>query len=83
MLTAAHGVQGNSNATAWISGSRYLAKVLATDTNLDVALLQLEEDKPFKHLSLSNPNLTPAVHRASEWDKDQKKRKRADYLFTP
>jgi hypothetical protein len=53
LLSAAHGVYGNSNATAWINGSRYPAQVLATDTNLDVALLKLESDKPFKHLAFS------------------------------
>ncbi len=53
LLTSAHGIEGNQMATIWINGSRHPAKVLATDTNLDVALLQIEGDKSFPYLSFS------------------------------
>jgi len=50
LLTCAHVVEGTNVATVWIEGARYPAKVLSVDTNLDVALLQVESGKPFKPL---------------------------------
>ena len=41
LLTCAHVVGTNTLATIWINNTRSPAKVLATDTNLDVALLQV------------------------------------------
>jgi serine protease Do len=55
LLTCAHIIKGTDVATIWLNGTRYPAKVLATDTNLDVALLQVAGQKPFKHLTFA-PN---------------------------
>jgi len=53
LLTCAHVVKGPDVATVWINGVRYPAKVLATDTNLDVALLQVVGEKSFKYLTFA------------------------------
>jgi serine protease Do len=43
LLTCAHVVQGDTNVTAWIEGGRHVGHVVASDTNLDLALVSLEE----------------------------------------
>lgn len=53
LLTCAHVVKGTNAATVWINGARHPANVIATDTNLDVALLQLAGNQPFKYLKFS------------------------------
>lgn len=42
MLTCAHVVEGQEDVTAWVNGKRYVGKVRILDTNLDVALVQLD-----------------------------------------
>ncbi len=44
LLTCAHVVGSRTNATAWIAGQRYSCRVLASDTNLDLAVLLVESD---------------------------------------
>jgi hypothetical protein len=53
LLTCSHVVHEQNVATVWINGVRYPAKVLATDTNLDIALLKVEGNKPFKYLTIA------------------------------
>jgi len=46
ILTCAHVVEKNTNATVWIDGTRYLCRVLVADTNADLALLLTEGSHP-------------------------------------
>ncbi len=46
LLTCAHVVRGSTNATVWINAQRYPCQVLSADTNLDLALLQVEGSHP-------------------------------------
>jgi S1-C subfamily serine protease len=46
LLTCAHVVGNQTNATVWIGGQRYPCKVLAADTNLDLAVLLATGDHP-------------------------------------
>jgi hypothetical protein len=46
ILTCAHLVGSLTNATTWIGGERYPCQVLAADTNLDLAVLQVTGDHP-------------------------------------
>jgi S1-C subfamily serine protease len=42
LLTCAHVVEGQTNATVWVAGARYLGRVVASDTNLDLAVILLD-----------------------------------------
>ena len=46
VLTCAHVVGKEANATLWLGTNRYIGRVTAIDTNLDVALIALEGDHP-------------------------------------
>ncbi len=46
LLTCAHVLGNSTNATVWIGGRRYPCAVLATDTNLDLAVLSIEGNHP-------------------------------------
>ena len=55
LLTCAHIVGSQARATAWINGRRFVCRVLACDTNLDLALLLTEpEHPPFRPLQLES-----------------------------
>jgi hypothetical protein len=51
LLTCEHVVRHYDFATVWIEGKRHSAKVIATDTNLDVALLKISDNSNFKPLT--------------------------------
>jgi serine protease Do len=54
-LTCAHVVGTLTNATAWIGGQRYPCRVLASDTNLDLAVLLVEgAHQPFAPLQIDS-----------------------------
>lgn len=46
VLTCAHVVRNSPNATIWVEGIRYPCRVLASDTNTDLALLAVEGNHP-------------------------------------
>lgn len=46
VLTCAHVVGKEAKATLWIDGTRYLGRVTAIDTNLDVAVVRMEGTHP-------------------------------------
>jgi len=46
LLTCAHAVGNQTQATTWISGQRYSCRVLVADTNLDLALLLIDGEHP-------------------------------------
>ena len=46
VLTCAHVVGAQTNATVWIAGQRYICRVLLTDTNVDLAVLQIDGTHP-------------------------------------
>src|SRR5262249_10175482 len=49
ILTCAHVVGSLNSATAWINGRRYPCNVIARDTNIDLAILHVENDHlPFR-----------------------------------
>lgn len=51
ILTCAHVVRKQANATVWIEGVRYPCRVLVSDTNADLALLLADEPhSPFRPL---------------------------------
>jgi serine protease Do len=51
VLTCAHVVGEEPKATLWIGGTRYLARILAVDTNLDAEVMRVEgEHPPFRPL---------------------------------
>jgi serine protease Do len=57
VLTCAHVVTGQSNATIWVEGTRYPCRVLDSDTNLDLALLMVQGyHPPFHALRLEPGN---------------------------
>ncbi len=54
VLTCAHVVERHTNATVWVDGRRYPCKVLACDTNADLALLLVDNDHlPFRPLQFA------------------------------
>src|SRR6266581_4288826 len=54
VLTCAHVVGREANATLWIETNRYIGRVMSIDTNLDVALVVLEGSHPrFRPLAFS------------------------------
>lgn len=55
VLTCAHVVRNCTNATIWVEGIRYPCRVLASDTNIDLALLSVEgKHPPFHALELKS-----------------------------
>jgi hypothetical protein len=51
VLTALHVLANKTNATVWIQGKRHVGHVTATDTNLDAAIIVLEDQPaPFRPL---------------------------------
>ena len=46
VMTCAHVVGDQPKATLWIQGARHLGRVIATDTNVDAALIQVEGEHP-------------------------------------
>ncbi|HWW00676.1 MAG TPA: serine protease [Candidatus Acidoferrum sp.] len=46
VVTCAHVVGREPKATLWIQGVRYLGRVVAVDTNVDVAVIQVEDSHP-------------------------------------
>ena len=46
ILTCAHVVGREPDATVWIGTNRYVSRVTAIDTNLDVALILVEGSHP-------------------------------------
>jgi len=54
VLTCANVVGTEAKATLWIEGKRYEGKVIATDTNVDAAVVLVEGSHPdFHHLSFA------------------------------
>lgn len=54
VLTCAHVVGDQTNATLWIDGARYLASVIDTDTNIDMAVVQVQGSHPaFRSLAFA------------------------------
>ncbi|HEX4263654.1 MAG TPA: serine protease [Verrucomicrobiae bacterium] len=54
ILTCSHVLENQTNATVWISSLRYPCRVLANDTNADLALLQVNvAHEPFRPLPFS------------------------------
>ena len=55
ILTCAHVVENLTNATIWVEGVRYPCRVLACDTNLDLAVLLVEgSHQPFHTLQFGS-----------------------------
>lgn len=55
VLTCAHVVENSPNATIWVEGKRYPCRVLAADTNLDLAVLQVDgEHQLFRPLRFNS-----------------------------
>jgi len=54
VLTCAHIVNGFTNATIWLQGTRFPCEVVAVDTNVDLALLKVQgTNAPFHVLRMS------------------------------
>ena len=55
VLTCAHVVGSESQATLWVQGTRYLGRVLTLDTNLDAALIKIDGNRAdFRFLSFGS-----------------------------
>jgi hypothetical protein len=54
VLTCAHVIENQTNATIWVEGRRHPCTVLACNTNADLALLKVDDDHvPFRPLQFA------------------------------
>ncbi|MBI3853860.1 MAG: trypsin-like peptidase domain-containing protein [Verrucomicrobia bacterium] len=55
LLTCAHVLEGQTNATVWIQSKRYVGRVVTMDTNLDLALITVDgAHDPFRPLPFAS-----------------------------